>query len=419
VNKKKQNGMHPGANPSPVPPGWPGPLQSAALYGLLGDIISAIEPHTEADPAALVLQFLGAFGNVVGRNPHFKVEADRHRCNLFIALVGKSARGRKGTSWGYVREMFSHVDRSWTKKRIQPGLSTGEGLIQAIADTRVDPTAPDKRLMIVEDEMSAVLRVMSRYGNTLSTTLRRAWDGQTLQVMTRESPLRASGAHISIIAQTTQHDLDRYLNQTDIFNGFSNRFLWGCVRRSKLLPSGGGVEKRTLTRLERRLKKSVEFAMRQRQVNLSANATRLWESVYPQLTVDIPGLVGAATSRAEAQVRRIALIYALMDLSNDVRTKHLRAALAVWRFCSDSASFIFGDRSESSIENKLLSILKTADKGQTRTDISNALRHHIPSETITHALEELRVRGLVRSKQCKTAGRFAEVWSVPLEEHLS
>ncbi len=32
---------------------WPEPLADEAFYGLAGDIVRTIEPHTEADPAAL------------------------------------------------------------------------------------------------------------------------------------------------------------------------------------------------------------------------------------------------------------------------------------------------------------------------------------------------------------------------------
>jgi hypothetical protein len=34
-------------------------------------------------------------------------------------------------------------------------------------------------------------------------------------------------------------DVRRYLDRTEVANGFGNRFLWICVRRSKSLPEGG------------------------------------------------------------------------------------------------------------------------------------------------------------------------------------
>ena len=118
--------------PEKPPPGWPKPLRPEAFYGLAGDIVRMIEPHSEADPAALLLQTLAAFGNCVGRGPHFRVEADRHGLNLFVAMVGRSARGRKGTSWGHIQRIFHDVDRFWEEKCVRPGLSSGEGLIKAV-----------------------------------------------------------------------------------------------------------------------------------------------------------------------------------------------------------------------------------------------------------------------------------------------
>src|SRR5215472_11202690 len=49
---------------------WPAPLAAQAFYGVAGEIVRCIEPHTEADPAALLFQFLCVFGNLVGRSPN-------------------------------------------------------------------------------------------------------------------------------------------------------------------------------------------------------------------------------------------------------------------------------------------------------------------------------------------------------------
>jgi hypothetical protein len=75
---------------------WP-VMDPKAFYGLFGRIVRLIEPETEADPAAILAQLLAAFGNVIGRNPFFHVEAAKHHSNLFLCIVGRSAKGRKGT----------------------------------------------------------------------------------------------------------------------------------------------------------------------------------------------------------------------------------------------------------------------------------------------------------------------------------
>jgi hypothetical protein len=119
---------------------WPQPLSENAFHGLVGTIIRMIEPHTESDSAALLFQLLAVMGNVVGRSPHFVVEADRHGTNLFVLLVGVTSKGRKGTSLGRVMKLFESIDPNWHKKCVESGLSSGEGLIWAIRDPADVPT---------------------------------------------------------------------------------------------------------------------------------------------------------------------------------------------------------------------------------------------------------------------------------------
>jgi Protein of unknown function (DUF3987) len=381
------------------------------MFGLSGEIVQVVGPHTEADPAGLVLQNLVAFGNVVGNGPHFKVEADRHACNVFLAEVGSSAKARKGTGWGYVSGLYRQIDPNWLQSRVRTGLRTGEGLVRAICDeSESGPGEADKRLLALETEMSALLRVMARRDNTLSTTLRQAWDGGNLSVLTRQSPLKATQPHISIIAQTTSDDLAQYLHSTDIFNGFANRFLWACVRRSKLLPEGGKIPGHQFRSLVLQAKDAVKFAKTVSEIGLNSSASELWRSEYPRLTADTPGMLGAATSRAESQVRRIATIYALMDERDEVRGEHLRAALAVWEFCFESARYIFGSRSNSSLSQKLLQLLENKPAGLTRTEISSALNHHARGDAIDSALDTLRNQGVAKSEKRTTRGRSAERW---------
>jgi hypothetical protein len=175
---------------------WPAPLASQAFHGIAGEIIRTIEPHTEADPAALLIQFLAGFGNLIGRGTYTTVEADRHGCNLFVALVGMSAKGRKGTALGHVRRILEQVDATWAAERIQSGLSSGEGLIWGVRDpilkkeVLVDPGVLDKRLLIVESELSSTLRVMGREGSTPSPLIRQAWDTGDLRVLPKIHPRR-------------------------------------------------------------------------------------------------------------------------------------------------------------------------------------------------------------------------------------
>ena len=79
------------AEPKTADP-WPFPLDEAALHGLAGEFVRTVEPHSEADIAALLGQLLVAFGSAVGSQPYFMAESDRHGVNLNAVFVGSFPR---------------------------------------------------------------------------------------------------------------------------------------------------------------------------------------------------------------------------------------------------------------------------------------------------------------------------------------
>src|SRR5205823_2555764 len=99
--------------------------------------------------------------------------------------------------------------------------SSGEGLIWAVRDrimkrekvkekgevsyveVEADPGVSDKRLLVYEPEFANVLKQTERQGNTLSAILRQAWDGLDLRTLTKNSPARSTGAHVSLIGHIT------------------------------------------------------------------------------------------------------------------------------------------------------------------------------------------------------------------------
>ena len=391
---------------------WPQPLAEEAFSGLAGDIVRTIEPHTEADPAALMIQLLATFGNVVGRKAHFMVEATPHHLNLFAVVVGDTAKSRKGTSWGQIRKFFEPVAELWVQERIQNGLSSGEGLIWAVRDDlgKDDPGVQDKRLLVVEGEFASTLRVLKREGNTLSAVMRSAWDTGTLNTLTKNSPARATGAHISIIGHITRQELLRYLDDTEAGNGFGNRFLWACARRSKCLPEGGRIHEVNLTPLTNWLEAAIQFARQAERIEFDQEARRLWYEVYPQLSEGKPGLLGAMIARAEAQVIRLSCIYALLDVSTVIWEEHLRAALAVWRYCEDSCHYIFGKALGDPIADGLLRALRSRPNGMNRTDMNRMFKGHKGSTQISRALGVLSELDLAKPQVQATDGRSVEVW---------
>jgi hypothetical protein len=415
--------------PAEAPPDWPAPPDQTAFIGPAGDLVRLVEPHSEADPVALLVNGLLAFGNVVGASPHFVAEADRHPCRTFAALVGETSKGRKGSSWGYVRRLFAAIDPAW-ERRVQSGLSSGEGLIWAVRDpirktepvkqggrvvgeqsVEADPGVADKRLFVMEGELSRVLRVMKRETNSLSPVIRELWDTGDARILTKSSPATATGAHVGIVGHITRAELADLLCNVDLFNGFANRFLWICVRRSKCLPEGGNLFPVDFLDLEERLRRAVAFARSVGEMHRDDDARALWAGVYPALSEGRPGLLGAATSRAEAQVARLSCMYALSEESDTVGVRHLVAALALWDYAFRSARFIFGDSTGDRDADELLEALKEADdNGMTRTEIRDFFGRNKPAEEVEHILNLLANLGKATFDSRVSGGRPEEVW---------
>ena len=393
--------------------GWPTAADDAAFHGPAGEFVLRTEPHSEAHPMALLAQFLVAFGTACGRGAHYQVEADRHYPNEFCILVGASAKGRKGSSWGHVRRLLHEADHGFVQCCLASGLSSGEGLIAQVRDPLEDDrdSAVEKRQLVLEQEFAQVLKVLSREGNTLSPIVRQAWDGDTLQTMVRNNPLRASAAHIGIVGHITKDELLRYLTATELANGFQNRFLLIAVDRSKLLPFGSALDAEQLAEVRDAVRLGLRFAGDHRALALDPAARERWIEIYPHLSASGAGLAGAATARAEAHVVRLALIYALLDCSEQIAIEHLQAALAVWRYSADSATWIFGDSLGDPTADEIWSAAKERPTGVTRTEISDMFSRNKKRREIERALGVLEDAGrLRRETRQPERGRNSEVW---------
>jgi hypothetical protein len=413
------------ARPSEQP--WPDPLLADALYGLAGDVVRGIEPYSEADPAGLLAHLVTGLGAVIGSRVQAIAGDALHSARLFAVTVGESAKGRKGSAARPVQRLLERVDPSFSAERVVEGLSSGEGLIWQVRDpvegfertgkgdqrttVRVvlDLGVEDKRLWVIESEFASTLRVMQRDGNTLSAVVRRAWDSGDLRILTKTSPATATGAHIGIMGHVTKEELLRYLDRTEYGSGFANRFLWFAVRRGRLLPDGEQVPFEVLQELAARLRPVAEWAATERVVRRDAAASSLWHEVYGPLSEGRPGLLGAVVNRAEAQVLRLSVLYAVLDQSSEIKVEHLRAALAVWRYAEESARWIFGHSLGDPQADAILSAL-SQNGALSRNDIVNLFGRHVNRAQIDRALATLLKTGRVRCELVKTNGRPAEVW---------
>ncbi len=332
-----------------------------------------------------------------------------------------------------MRQVAAKVDGEWAD-RIGGGLASGEGPLWAVRDPvmrpvpirekgratgvfeeeAVDPGVADKRLLIVESELSRHFDVMGRQGNTLSETVRRLWDGGVVGSMTKNSPLRATEPHVSLVGHVTRDELRRKMTDTEAANGWGNRILWAAIRRRQKLPFGGDLPREELAMMQQHLAEAVR-AVRDWgavEIQFGADATARWaEAYHGELADEREGMVGAITARAEAQALRLAVDYALLDASKRIQGCHLEAALAVWAYCAQSAAWAFAAQLGDPLADTILAALGRAGaRGLSRSEIYALLGRNHPADRLDAALTTLVVRGLAHFVNEQTGGRPAQRW---------
>jgi hypothetical protein len=412
---------------------WPRAISDVGMYGIAGDFVRLSEPHTEADPNIILLTFLVYAGNIIGRNFYVAAGADKHCGNIFLCKVGHTGYGRKGSADSVV-ESFFRAGNAPGLPHMLYGISSGEGVINEIRDptyktelnkktrkseTRLtDAGISDKRLIINLSEMHQCLAMIRRSDSILSSVIRQAWDKDMLSSPSKNSGVRASGAHVSITGGISQEEFLRQVTAADAENGTLNRFLIACSHRSKKLPEGGKffnlIESSDWSDLQTRFNQNIANLNNETiQLKRDANASDNWgidatpdRGLYDALTHVQAGLWGDITARAAQQVMRLSLTTAVINGYREIRDEHQEAAAEQWRYCDESARHTFGGQIDNPVATRIIEALQRAQLGGlTRTELRDLFQRHRSANEIDQALRWLANIGLVRCEVVSANGR--------------
>lgn len=276
-----------------------------------------------------------------------------------------------------------------------------------------DPGVDDKRLYVHDEEFASALSATKREGNTLSTILRNLWDSGSVEPLTKTNKIKTTGAHIGICTHITNAELHKKLDETEALNGFANRFLWVGAQRKKLVPLPEPMDPVKLLHLKERLIEILQHAHKTARMTFTENAKQTWYHSYPYLTESRPGLVGTVLGRAEAQVIRLAMLYALLDGSAHIRTTHLVSAMAFWEYCVSSAKIIFANRCEDTTAERIITALRKSPKS--KTDLFNVFNKRIRKAALDHALQDLISQGRIIQKTTQTTGAPKTVFQITVK----
>lgn len=411
----------------------PGPEWSDDIYfGLSGEIIRKASQYNEAHPAGMLLDLLVSLGSMFGRACYFNINSTRHYTNEFMARVGDSSRSRKGSGRDEIDRLLKLVDPKWFNERTISGFGSAEAIISQIKDATTQqrfnskkdsfvntivPGVADKRLCIREGELASVFLLASKAESRADVVLRDGWDSKPLKNVVKgknsdgfSNSATCQEPHLSISGDTTRGELVKKMPDGADENGFGNRFLYAYVFRRQLCPLGGPeldwskevlklLEVLSFVRKEEHDENNLLYYNDRGCVGLTASAKTTWVRMYTELENNhLPGLAGKMTSRAGAHIRRLALIYAMLDLSTSVDVRHLRAAERLWNYCADSAQYIFNGTTKSQI--KLLQWLEKQQAPVTLSNIRDGFYHRNEKAEFVKAI----VGDLVRMKRLQQTG---------------
>ncbi len=396
----------------------PRPSESM-LYGLAGDVGKTATATTEANPYAVCMGFMSFLSGMAGRDIYLPVGNTRHHPRLFTLHVGRSSRGRKGDALSLVHRIRHAIDKreltsgttggSLLGQVHTGGLSSREGLVMFIHNGFKQgkdevPAIEDKRLWVVESEFANILQQSKRDGNTLSPALRDAWDGVSIKPATKSLPLWTTDPHIAIAAAITPTELVELMKARELSNGFANRFVIFWAERERLIPFPSATSAADLLGLVERTEKVLRFmkgdypaSKDNRAMTLSHEARTVYERLYRGLnaTIGSPRLDGILERRAP-MLLRMAMLFAMTDLTLAIEVRHIEAAQAWVTYWVDSVRYIFGEAAdEASIAerqesaDKLLAFL--TQKGEaTRTEITvECFNKHAPPGGLNAVIAEL------------------------------
>ncbi len=407
--------------PKQTGPAW----DDSILYGLAGDVIHKASEYCESHPAGMLVDLLVSIGSIIGHKPYFSIGASKHYCNEFMCRVGDSAKSRKGTGRDQIDGILRQVDPTWFSDRIESGFGSAEAIIGRVRDSFVDskfnhktkefesvtiPGVDDKRLCIREGEIASVWVLASKSDSRASIVLRDGWDGKPLHNTVKgrsgdgfSNSAKCEEPHISISGDTTIHELRQKLPTGADENGFGNRFMFVYVYRVKDCPQGGPPIDWDEEIVD--FQKVIKFAKSVKHVSMSNGARKWWNKKYSDMENNgLEGLAGKMTRRGAAHLRRIAMLYALLDMKDQIELEHFQAAEKLWNYCEESAMFIFGGLTK----DQLLLVNWIGQRGEVSyQQVRDKFYHrNQPVAKIKAELEQLASLG-------RLVSRAAGVYAVP------
>lgn len=393
---------------------FPAPPDLTAFAGRLGEMVGALSNGTDASNVGLLGCLIAVMGAMVPGQAYF------HRnqtSSPFIALVGESSIGRKGTAMNRVLDAtIEALGVLPVNRMLLDGINSGEGLVAALARKQeAFPQEPTGGL-IFEEEYATLIASRGREGSTLDSRMRVAFDGGSLSNRrSADQKVVRPPYWLPALVAITPSELQARVEAGSLQSGSTNRWLHLPVTRRLMEPTN---EPPVFPRKIREdlIAANREAAERRPDLAVDPDVRRTLSEYADFCSAESGGLAGDLTKRFAVIAFRIALVHALVERSTVVGTGHLTRALALTEYARRGIPWVFGD----TIGDRDAALLYRHLEDRGRLSTSAITRHVIrdPARRQSAIDELLRIRR-ARVVTVQTSGRSRrELEAVPASDAL-
>lgn len=394
---------------APTSGAFPAAPDPVVFDGLLGELTDDLAGGTDASLVGLLGALIAFSGALVPGSAYFH---RKQTSSPFVALVGESSIGRKGTAMTRVMDAMSHALETTTVHRVvMDGVNSGEGLVSSLHYKREHYPQEPTVALVFEEEYATLLASRGRDGSTLDPKMRQAFDGGPLSNRKAgETKTVMPDYWLPALIGITPVELRQRLEPGALQSGSANRWLYLPVTRRVVEPTNA----------------SPAFAPEHRQAILDAH--RAAQRTPPLLLVDpavtrtlaeyadfLPtvafGLGRDLTRRLAVIAFRVALVHALMERAAAVTPAHLERAIALTEYARGGIAWVFGDTIGNPDADLLFRHLVAEGRLRRTTITRQIIRDPIRRQT---AIDELVRLGRAQVVTVQTAGRArSELVPVP------
>lgn len=364
--------------------GFPTDPDPIVFGGLLGSCVHDIAPGTDASLVGLLGCLLAFAGALVPGAAYF------HRTQTsspFIALVGESSVGRKGTAMMRAHDaMTSAIEPVYVNRVVLDGLNSGEGLVTTLHYKReAFPHEPTVGL-VFEEEYAGLLASRQREGSTLDPKMRQAFDGGPISNRrSGETKTVVPPYWLPALIAITPDELRNRLEGGALRSGSANRWLYLAVVKRDVTPTN---ELPVLSSENRRDLVAARRATLDKPVLLTVDpaVTTTLAEYADFLSETSSGVSAELVRRLGVIAFRVALIHALVERSAVVSSLYLHRAIALTEYGRHGIPWIFGETIGSPDADLLLRNLVQAERLTKREITQQIIREPVRRQA---AIDEL------------------------------